>query len=56
LRNVALDGAALSQGYFQLDGFPTVVVVDPQGRIRATWAGFNPAVGANMANAVKALE
>jgi thiol-disulfide isomerase/thioredoxin len=56
LRNVALDGAALSQGYFQLDGFPTVVVVDPQGRIRATWAGFNPAVGANMANAVTALE
>ena len=55
LRNVALDPASSSTGYFQLDGFPTIVVVDPQGRIRASWQGFNPAVALNMANAEKSL-
>jgi thiol-disulfide isomerase/thioredoxin len=55
LRNVALDRDALSTGFFTLDGFPTVVVIDPQGRIRASWPGFNPAVAANMANAERKL-
>jgi thiol-disulfide isomerase/thioredoxin len=55
LGNVATDPKSISQGYFQLDGFPTVVVIDPQGRIRATWQGFNPAVTTNMSNAVREL-
>jgi thiol-disulfide isomerase/thioredoxin len=56
LSNVALDPKALSQGFFQIDGFPTMVVIDPQGRIRATWSGFNPAVQLNMANAARQLQ
>ena len=55
LRNVALDVRKLSVGYFQIEGYPTMVVIDPQGRIRATWPGFNPAVGANMDAAAKRL-
>lgn len=55
LRDVALDPDALSKGFFQIEGFPTIVVIDPRGRLRATWQGFNPAVGLNMAHAVSAL-
>jgi hypothetical protein len=55
MRNVALDPQALSQGFFQIDGFPTMVVIDPQGRIRATWTGFNPAIQLNMAHAEETL-
>ena len=55
LRNVAIDPPALSRGFFQLEGFPTMVVIDPRGRIRATWQGINPAVELNMANAAKTL-
>ncbi len=55
LQNVAYDTQALSSGFFQINGFPTMVVVDPQGRIRATWQGLNPALQMNMANAEKVL-
>ena len=55
LQNVAIDTPALSRGFFQIDGFPTMVVIDPQSRIRATWAGLNPAIQMNMANAEKVL-
>ncbi len=55
MQNVALDPKTLSQGFFQIEGFPTMVVIDPQGRIRATWTGFNPAIAANMAHAERVL-
>ncbi len=55
LTNVVIDPRALSRGFFQLDGFPTMVVIDPRGRIRATWQGLNPAVELNMAHAAKTL-
>jgi thiol-disulfide isomerase/thioredoxin len=55
LANVAIDPRALSRGFFQLDGFPTMVVIDGRGRIRATWQGLNPAVELNMAHAAKTL-
>lgn len=55
LRDVVVDPKALSSGFFQLDGFPTMVVVDPQGRIRATWTGFNPAIEFNMSHAERSL-
>jgi cytochrome c biogenesis protein CcmG, thiol:disulfide interchange protein DsbE len=55
LLHVALDPKELSMGFFQIEGFPTIVVVDPQGRIRATWQGFNPAVQLNMEHAARAL-
>lgn len=56
LHNVALDPKALSRGFFQIEGFPTMVVIDPKGRIRATWSGLNPAIQLNMAHAVHALQ
>jgi cytochrome c biogenesis protein CcmG, thiol:disulfide interchange protein DsbE len=55
LKHVAMDPKSLSQGFFQLQGFPTMVVIDPQGRIRATWPGLNPAIQLNMENARKTL-
>lgn len=55
LRSVAIDPGALSSGFFAIDGFPTIVVIDPQGRIRASWTGFNPAVELNMAHAAQTL-
>jgi thiol-disulfide isomerase/thioredoxin len=56
LTGVVLDPHASSQGFFQVEGFPTVVVIDPQGRIRATWEGFNPAIELAMSNAAKKLQ
>ena len=55
MRRVVLDPEQLSRGYFQILGFPTMVVVDPQGNIRATWTGFNPAIGLAMSNALQNL-
>jgi thiol-disulfide isomerase/thioredoxin len=55
MQGVAIDPQALSQGFFQLNGFPTMAVIDPQGRLRATWAGFNPAIQLNMAHAEQTL-
>jgi thiol-disulfide isomerase/thioredoxin len=55
LSNVALDPHGDSQGIFGIEGFPTVVVVDPQGRIRAKWQGLNPAISLAMTNAEKTL-
>lgn len=55
LRHVAMDPQTLSRGFFQVQGFPTIVVIDPQGRIRATWAGLNPAIQLNMAHAEQTL-
>jgi thiol-disulfide isomerase/thioredoxin len=55
LRDVALDPHLLAGGYFQIEGLPTMVVIDPQGRIRATWPGLNPAIAINMAHAEAVL-
>lgn len=51
LGNIAFDPAALSRGFFELDGFPTVVVIDPLGRVRAIWAGYDSAIADAMSNA-----
>lgn len=55
LQHVAMDPKSLSQGFFQIEGFPTMVVIDPNGYIRATWPGLNPAIQLNMENARKTL-
>ncbi len=55
LRNVALDPTSSAQGFFQIQGFPTIVVIDPRGDIRATWSGFNPAIDLAMTHAARAL-
>lgn len=55
LGNVAMDPHGDSQGIFAINGLPTVVVVDPQGRIRARWQGLNPAISLAMSNAQRTL-
>ena len=55
ISNVALDPTTSAQGFFQIEGFPTIVVIDPRGRMRATWAGFNPAIEMAMSNAERNL-
>lgn len=55
LSGVALDPDGLSRGFFGIEGFPTVVTIDPQGRVRAVWAGYNPFIASAMANAVAQL-
>jgi thiol-disulfide isomerase/thioredoxin len=54
--DVVLDPRSLSQGFFQIQGFPTIVVIDPNGKIRATWSGFNPAIDLAMTNAEHSLD
>ena len=55
LGNVALDPTSSAQGYFSVQGFPTIIVIDTQGKIRASWTGFNPAIELAMSNAEKHL-
>jgi thiol-disulfide isomerase/thioredoxin len=55
LSDVAFDPEGDARGIFSIAGFPTVVVVDPAGRIRATWEGLNPAIAMAMSNAEKTL-
>jgi thiol-disulfide isomerase/thioredoxin len=55
LGNVAFDPHANAQALFAVAGFPTVVVVDPSGNVRAKWEGLNPAIGMALSNAEKTL-
>ncbi len=55
LQNVVLDPDALSRGFFSISGFPTIVAIDSQGRVRATWAGYDPLVESTMAHAAATL-
>ncbi|HZV77332.1 MAG TPA: TlpA disulfide reductase family protein [Candidatus Babeliales bacterium] len=55
LQDVALDPSAGSRALFGLAGFPTVVVVDRSGDIRARWEGLNPAIGLAMSGALRRL-
>ncbi|MBC5815954.1 MAG: TlpA family protein disulfide reductase [Candidatus Eremiobacteraeota bacterium] len=55
LHGAALDPNRLASNWFNVEGFPTMVVIDPGGDIRATWPGLNPAIQLNMANAVSQL-
>ena len=55
LGNVALDFQASSRALFGVGGFPTVVVIDPRGNIRAKWEGLNPAIALAMSNAQRSL-
>jgi len=55
LQNVALDPRATASAYFGVQGFPTVVVIDSNGYVRARWEGLNPAIGLAMSNAEKRL-
>jgi thiol-disulfide isomerase/thioredoxin len=53
LRSVALDPQSTARAFFSVEGFPTVVVVDGRGFVRAKWEGLNPAIALAMDNALK---
>ena len=52
MRDVALDRDESTAKAFGVDGFPTVVGIDPTGRVRAEWIGFDPGIEDEMASAV----
>jgi thiol-disulfide isomerase/thioredoxin len=55
LRGVALDPQSTARALFGVEGFPTVVVIDGGGYVRAKWEGLNPAIEPAMSNAEKRL-
>jgi thiol-disulfide isomerase/thioredoxin len=55
LQNVALDLHDSAPALFGVQGFPTVVVIDATGHIRAKWEGLNPAISLALSNAQKNL-
>jgi peptide/nickel transport system substrate-binding protein len=52
LRNVVFDQQMKASDAFNVEGFPTLVVVDPRGMERAKWFGFNPAIESLMGAAL----
>ena len=55
LGNVALDPRSSARALFGVGGFPTTVVIDGRGFIRAKWEGLNPAIGLALSNAQRTL-
>jgi thiol-disulfide isomerase/thioredoxin len=55
LGNVALDTQSSAPALFGVQGFPTMVVIDSKGDIRAKWDGLNPAIALALTNAKKTL-
>lgn len=55
LQNVALDPESNARALFAVQGFPTVVVIDRSGFIRAKWEGLNPAIALAMSNALSSF-
>jgi thiol-disulfide isomerase/thioredoxin len=53
LTGVAYDPQDTATVMFSLQGYPTLVVIDPSNRVRAKWEGLNPAVGLALDNAEK---
>ena len=51
VRNVVLDPDEIAAHAYGVEVFPTMVVVDPAGTIRAKWIGYNPAIELAMADA-----
>jgi thiol-disulfide isomerase/thioredoxin len=51
IKNVMFDEDARAASAFGVNGYPTIVVIDPRGYVRAKWTGFNPAVAVAMGNA-----
>lgn len=55
LRDVALDPKISSRPLFGVEGFPTIVVIDARGDVRAKWEGLNPAIGLALSHAEATL-
>ncbi|GAC1587398.1 MAG: hypothetical protein NVS3B28_11850 [Candidatus Velthaea sp.] len=49
--NVVLDPDQTAANAYGVTGFPTMLVIDPQGNAREKWVGFNPAIELQMAAA-----
>lgn len=56
LGRVVLDPQQGLAAQFGVSAFPTMVVIDAGGFVRAKWLGINPAIGAAMANAEAGLK
>jgi thiol-disulfide isomerase/thioredoxin len=56
LQSVALDPKGSARPLFAVQGFPTIVVIDRNGFIRAKWEGLNPAIGLAMNHALSSFE
>jgi peptide/nickel transport system substrate-binding protein len=55
MQNVVLDPDSVATAAFGVSGYPTMIVVGPDGMVRAKWVGFNPAIEDAMANAERAF-
>jgi len=55
MRRVAFDPQMRASDAFGVDVFPTMIVVDPHGKQRAKWVGFNPLIESAMDHARKTL-
>jgi hypothetical protein len=50
-RFLALDTAERVADAFEVEGYPTIVVIDPRGRMNARWFGYNPVLESAMEHA-----
>lgn len=55
LHGVALDPGVSARPFFGVEGFPTIVVIDARGDVRAKWEGLNPAIGMALSHAEATL-
>jgi peptide/nickel transport system substrate-binding protein len=55
MTNVALDPDKTATSAYGVEGLPTMIVIDGDGREQAKWVGFNPAVEEEMAHASAVL-
>ena len=51
MQNVVLDPDSQVTAAFGVSGYPTMVVIGPDGMVRAKWVGFDPAIEEAMAQA-----
>jgi hypothetical protein len=51
MQGVALDPDQTVAHAFGITGFPTLVAIDPSGRVRARWIGYDPNVERAMSEA-----
>ena len=54
MADVVLDPDETVAHAFGVSGYPTLVAIDPTGRVRARWIGFDPDIEREMADAVTA--
>ena len=56
MSNVILDPDSTAAHAFAINGFPTMIAIDAQGRIRARWIGYNPGIEREMSEALTKLQ